>query len=164
MRYEHIVHGFEPVYDSRSKVLILGSLPSVKSREQSFYYGHPRNRFWQLLAKLCGCPLPVTVSDKRFLLLENRIAVWDVISECDIIGSSDTSIRNVVPADISPILAAADIGAIFTNGSAAYRIYRRYQQPLVGREAVCLPSTSPANAAFSFERLLEAWSAVKKYT
>ena len=163
MEHEHIIHGFDPVYDENSRVLILGSLPSVKSREQNFYYGHPQNRFWRLIAVLRGESVPQTVTEKKELLLRSRIAVWDVIAECDIIGSSDTSIRNAVPADIRPILEAADIRCIFVNGAAAGKIYDKYQKPLTGREAVRLPSTSPANAAFGFERLLTEWSRINDY-
>ena len=163
MEHEHIVHGFDPVYDENSRVLILGSLPSVKSREQNFYYGHPQNRFWRLIAALRGENVPQTVTEKKDLLLRSRIAVWDVIAECDIIGSSDSAIRNAVPADIRPILEAADISCIFVNGAAAGKIYDKYQRPLTGREAVRLPSTSPANAAFGFERLLAEWIRINEY-
>ena len=163
MEHEHIIHGFDPVYDENSRVLILGSLPSVKSREQNFYYGHSQNRFWRLIAALRGESVPQTLTEKKELLLRSRIAVWDVIAECDIIGSSDTSIRNAVPADIRPILEAADIRCIFVNGAAAGKIYDKYQKPLTGREAVRLPSTSPANAAFGFERLLTEWSRINDY-
>ena len=163
MEHEHIIHGFDPVYDENSRVLILGSLPSVKSREQNFYYGHSQNRFWRLIAALRGESVPQTLTEKKELLLRSRIAVWDVIAECDIIGSSDTSIRNAVPADIRPILEAADIRCIFVNGAAAGKIYDKYQKPLTGREAVRLPSTSPANAAFGFERLLTEWIRINEY-
>ncbi|MBR6101539.1 MAG: DNA-deoxyinosine glycosylase [Ruminococcus sp.] len=155
-----IKHEFEPVYDKNSRILILGSLPSVKSREQSFYYGHPQNRFWRVISSLCKSPLPETTEDKKLLLLSNRIAVWDVIAECDISGSSDASIRNVTPTQLSLILDNADIRRIFLNGSKAFDIYERWQKPITGREAVKLPSTSPANAAWSFEKLLKAWSVI----
>ena len=156
--YVHITHGFEPVFDGRSRVLILGSLPSVKSREQGFYYGHPQNRFWRVIAAVIGCSVPQTVDEKRAMLLESGVAVWDVIAECDIIGSADASIRNVIPADLARVLDAADIRAVFANGSTAFRLYRRHQEPALRRTAVQLPSTSPANAAWSAERLTEAWS------
>ena len=155
-----IKHEFEPVYDKNSRILILGSLPSVKSREQSFYYGHPQNRFWRVISSLCKSPLPETTEDKKRLLLSNRIAVWDVIAECDISGSSDASIRNVTPTQLSLILDNADIRRIFLNGSKAFDIYERWQKPITGREAVKLPSSSPANAAWSFEKLLKAWSVI----
>ena len=157
MTYEHIVHGFEPVYDKNSRLLILGSLPSVMSREQNFYYGHPQNRFWKVIAAITGEALPQTITEKKELLLRNRIAVWDVIAECDIEGSSDQSIKNVVPTDLSVILRCAPVTAIYTNGSTASRIYRKYQFPLTGIETVQLPSTSPANAAWSLDRLIKEW-------
>ena len=157
MEYTHIVHGFEPVFDSRSRILILGSLPSAASREQSFYYGHPRNRFWRVIAAVTENEVPDTVPQKKELLLRSGIAVWDVIAECDIAGSSDASIRNVVPSDLSVILGNSRIASIITNGSAASRIYRRYQLPVTRTEAIQLPSTSPANAAWSLDRLTEEW-------
>ena len=163
MEYKHIVHGFEPVYDENSRILILGSLPSVRSREQCFYYGHPQNRFWRLIAVLRGEAIPSSTDEKKELLIRNRIAVWDVIAECDIMGSSDAAIRNVVPTDIRPILDNTDISCIFVNGAAAGRIYEKYHKPLTSRDAVRLPSTSPANAAFSFERLLAHWSCINDY-
>ena len=131
-----IKHEFEPVYDKNSRILILGSLPSVKSREQSFYYGHPQNRFWRVISSLCKSPLPETTEDKKLLLLSNRIAVWDVIAECDISGSSDASIRNVTPTQLSLILDNADIRRIFLNGSKAFDIYERSQ---AGRRSSCPP-------------------------
>lgn len=155
--YTHVVHSFEPVYDEQSRVLILGSLPSVKSREQGFYYGHPQNRFWKVISAAIGCDTPQTVEEKRLMLLRHRIAVWDVIAECDIIGSSDASIKNARPTELSRIFAAADIKAVFANGSTAGRLYKKHQQPKTGREAAVLPSTSPANAAWGLERLTDYW-------
>lgn len=157
----HIVHPFPAFYRPDSRVLILGSFPSVKSREQLFFYGHPQNRFWRVLAALFDAPTPVTIAEKGALLEAHRIALWDVIGSCTITGSSDSSIRDVVPNDLGPILAAAPIEAIFVNGKTAERYYRRYQLPALGRGAVCLPSTSPANAACSMDRLLPAWAAVR---
>lgn len=159
MELKHVVHEFEPVFDSRSRVLILGSLPSVKSRETNFYYGHPQNRFWKVIAAVTDEEVPGTVAQKREILLRHGIALWDVIAECDIAGSSDSSVRNVVPADLSGILDPAAISVICTNGGTAGKIYRKYQLPLTGKEAVSLPSTSPANAAWSLDRLTKAWSA-----
>ncbi len=159
--YTHIRHEFEPVYDERSRVLILGTLPSVKSRENRFYYGHPQNRFWKVLACVCGEEgVPSTIGEKTDFLLRNGIAVWDVIEECDIIGSSDSTIKNVVPADISRILDCADIRKIYANGGTAYRLYMKYIYPKTNREIIRLPSTSPANAAFGLERLAEVWGAI----
>ena len=156
----HVKHAFEPVYDECSRVLILGTLPSVKSREQNFYYGHPQNRFWKVIAALYGEPVPQTIAQKKELLLKHQIAVWDVIAECDIYGSSDSSIKNVVPADISRILGRAPIRQIYANGAKAYELYNKYSLAATGREITKLPSTSPSNAAFGMERLLEAWQVI----
>lgn len=155
--YEYITHNFEPIYDEHSRILILGSLPSVKSREQGFYYGNPRNRFWRVLAGLTGEELPESIEEKRALLLRHQIAVWDVIASCDIVGSSDSSIKNVEPVDIQRIMRESPIERIYVNGRTAGKLYRKYLQPVTGMEAVELPSTSPANAAWSLERLLEVW-------
>ena len=163
MTEEHIVHGFKPVYDKNSKVLILGSMPSVKSREQGFYYGHPQNRFWKLIAEICNREVPKTVSEKRALLIDNRIAVWDVIKECDLVGSSDASLKNVVPADLSEIFDNSAVKVVFTNGSAASKIFEKYHKGKYSAAHFCLPSTSPANAAWNFERLLTEWSRIKAY-
>ena len=130
----------------------------MKSRENNFYYGHPRNRFWTVLSAIIGCRLPETVGEKKAMLLCSGIAVWDVIAECDIAGSADSSIRNVIPADLSVILGSCGIERIFANGSTAAKLYERYQKPLTCREIVTLPSTSPANAAWSTARLTEEWS------
>ena len=160
--YQHLTHEFAPVYDENSRILILGSFPSVKSREQQFFYGHPQNRFWKVLAAVLSCGIPKTIQEKKEMLLSHGIALWDVIAECDIIGSSDSSIRNVVPADLSRILDHAPIRQIYANGGKAYELYQKYAYPITGREIVKLPSTSPANAAWQMERLLEAWAAVKE--
>ncbi|MDD7333596.1 MAG: DNA-deoxyinosine glycosylase [Lachnospiraceae bacterium] len=154
------IHTIEPVYNSDSRVLILGSFPSVKSREQQFFYGHPQNRFWRVVAGVFDCPVPQTVPEKKALLLGHGIAVWDVIASCTISGSSDASIRDVVPNDISGILEAADIRKIYANGAKSYELYQKYIYPQTKREIVKLPSTSPANAVFSYERLLEAWKII----
>ncbi len=153
-------HNIPPVYDADSRILILGSFPSEKSRASEFFYGHPQNRFWRLLARLYGCDAPSTNDEKREFLLERRIALWDVLAECDISGSSDVSIKNVVPNDISCILGACDLRGIFTNGKTAHRLYERYLLPTCGISDVCLPSTSPANASFSMDRLAEAWHVI----
>ena len=157
MNYEHVRHEFDPVFDAFSERFILGSFPSVKSREQQFYYGHKQNRFWRVLAALHDEPVPEDVPQKKAFLLRNHIAVWDVISECDVLGSSDSSIRNVVAADISTLLAQTKIHTIYTNGTMAYKLYQKYCLPVTRMEAVLLPSTSPANAAYSFERLVCEW-------
>lgn len=155
-------HNIPPVYDGNSKILILGSFPSVKSREQQFFYGHKQNRFWKVLAGVLGCELPEEIPEKRAMLLKYHIAVWDVIAECTIEGSSDASIRDVVSNDISGILSAADIRTIYANGGKSYELYQRYIYPETGREIEKLPSTSPANAGYSLERLLEAWSVIRE--
>ena len=160
MEYEHIVHSFEPVYDKASEILILGTLPSVKSRENNFYYGHKQNRFWKVLATLLKEPVPETIEEKKAMLLAHRIALWDVIQSCDIKGSSDSSIKNVQPTDIGMILEKTNITRIYANGNKAGQLYKRYQFPVTGIEAMVLPSTSPANAAWSLERLCEAWQVI----
>ncbi len=156
-------HNIAPVYNEHSRILILGSFPSVKSREQQFFYGHKQNRFWKLLALLFNCPTPQTVEEKRTFLLNHGVAVWDVIASCEIQGSSDSSIRNVVPNDLGPILDTGDIRQIFANGNTSYTLYQRYLLPQTGRDIIKLPSTSPANAAFSLDRLAEAWKPILKY-
>ena len=156
----HVQHEFEPVYDEYSQILILGTLPSVKSRENHFYYGHPQNRFWKLLAYLTQAQIPETIEQKKSFLLEHHIAVWDVIAECDIIGSSDSSISNVSPTDLSRVLSTAPIRQIYANGATAAKLYHKYQEKITGRDIITLPSTSPANAAFSMERLAENWNCI----
>ncbi len=153
-------HPIEPVYDKNSKILILGSFPSVKSREEGFFYGHPQNRFWKVLAAVLKKDVPTTIEDKKLLLLENYIAVWDVIKYCDIEGSSDSSIKNVVANDLSVILETADIKQIFVNGKKAEQMYKKYILPQIKREVICLPSTSPANAAWSLEKLIAKWGEI----
>ena len=160
MEYEHIVHSFEPVYDKDSEILILGTLPSVKSRENNFYYGHKQNRFWKVLATLLKEPVPETNEEKKAMLLAHRIALWDVIQSCDIKGSSDSSIKNVQPTDIGMILEKTNMTQIYANGNKAGQLYKRYQFPITGIEATVLPSTSPANAAWSLARLCEAWKTI----
>lgn len=155
--YQHLTHEFAPVYDRNSRILILGSFPSVKSREQQFFYGHQQNRFWKVIASVLNVPVPQTIEEKREMLLEHRIALWDVIAECDIIGSSDSSIRNVVANDLTQILKTAEIRAIYANGGTAKRLYDRFQKEACQMEAIGLPSTSPANAAYSVERLVSKW-------
>lgn len=158
--HTHIVHPFGPLYDAESTVLILGSLPSVKSREQNFFYGHPQNRFWPLLAALFGEAAPATVEEKRALALRHHVALWDTIYACDIVGSSDSSIRSVVPTDLRPILSGSKVTRIFCNGATSGRYFHLYQAKTLGMEAAVLPSTSPANAAWTMPRLLEAWKVI----
>jgi hypoxanthine-DNA glycosylase len=159
----NITHPIAPVYNSNSRVLILGSFPSVKSREQQFFYGHKQNRFWKVMAQVLGCPVPESISEKREMLLRNHIAVWDVIASCEITGSSDASIRDVTPNDLSEIMDATDIQAIFANGSKAYELYQKYIYPVNGFPARKLPSTSPANAGYSMERLIEEWRRIGEF-
>ena len=159
---EKLEHPIPPTWNADSEVLILGSFPSVKSREAGYFYGHPQNRFWRVTAAVFGEAIPENTEEKKAFLLRNHLAVWDVIASCSIVGSSDSSIRDAVPNDIRPILTGAPIREIFTNGQTAFRLYRQYLLPQVGREAVCLPSTSPANAAWSFDRLSEAWQVIRR--
>ena len=158
VEYQHLSHGFGPVFDERSRVLVLGSFPSVLSRQASFYYGNPQNRFWRVIAACTGESEPRTTEAKRSLLLAHGIALWDVIESCDIRGSSDASIKNVEPVDVARVLGAARIEAVFCNGATAGRLYRRCLRKTSGLDAVVLPSTSPANAGWSLERLIARWS------
>ncbi len=162
MEMESLRHPFPAIYAPDSRILTLGSFPSVKSREQMFFYGHPQNRFWRVMAALLGADVPQTVEEKRAFLLANHIALWDVIASCDIMGSSDASIRNAVPNNLTPILETASIRQIFTNGGTAHRLYRKYIYPLTRREDTVLPSTSPANAARSLDALIDAWQPVRE--
>lgn len=155
-----LIHPIPPLFDENSRILILGSFPSVKSREAMFFYGHPQNRFWRVLAALTGAPLPVSVDEKKRLILNNHFALWDSIASCTIVGSSDSSIRDVVPNDLSVILEHAPIEKIFCNGAASLTCYRRYIEPVTHRTAAALPSTSPANAAWTLDRLIEAWRVI----
>ena len=155
-------HPFPPLYDKNSKILILGSFPSVKSREQNFFYGHPQNRFWKVVATVLEKEIPTTIEEKRAFLLSSNIALWDVIASCEITGSSDSSIKNVVANDLTEILETAKIKKIFVNGKTAEKYYNRYIKNKIGRDAVCLPSTSPANAMWNVESLVEEWEKIKK--
>ncbi|MBQ3907318.1 MAG: DNA-deoxyinosine glycosylase [Lachnospiraceae bacterium] len=157
-----IKHPIPPIYDKDSKILILGSFPSVKSREEGFFYGHPQNRFWKVTSAVFGEDTPLSIPEKKAFLLRNHIALWDVIGSCDIEGSADSSIRNVVANDLNVILENADIKQIYVNGQTAYKYYCKYTEKKIGRSAICLPSTSPANAAWSVERLTKAWSCIKE--
>ena len=155
-----IIHPIPPVFDQNSRVLILGSFPSVKSREAAFFYGHPQNRFWRVLSNLFGEPAGETPAEKTAFLLRYHIALWDVIQSCEITGSADSSIKHAVPNDLTAILQTAPVTQIFTNGKTADRLYRQYLLPATGIDALCLPSTSPANAQWSPEKLVVAWQAV----
>lgn len=157
---KHILHPIPPFFDKDSKILILGSFPSVKSREQMFFYGHPQNRFWKVIARVFEDEVPVTIPEKKAFLTKHHIAMWDVIGSCDIEGSSDSSISNVVANDLSEILDHSEVKRIFVNGKTAEKYYKRYIEPKTGKKAVCLPSTSPANAAWDLEKLYAAWREV----
>ena len=154
------IHNIDPVYDEESRVLLLGSFPSVRSREAGFFYAHPRNRFWPLLARLFSLPEPQTVEEKKTLLHAQHIALWDSIRSCTITGSSDSSVRDVVPNDLSVILDNSEVGRIYCNGALSHKMYMKYIYPTTGIEAVKLPSTSPANAAYSMDRLEKEWRVI----
>ena len=155
-----LVHPFPPVYDAESEILILGSFPSVKSREIMFYYGHPQNRFWRVLAAVYNADVPQNIDEKTRFLLKHHIALWDVLASCEITGSADSSIKNAVPNDLIVILSRADIRRIYTNGKTSEKYYKRFSEEITGRGSVCLPSTSPANAAWSLDRLIGAWKVI----
>lgn len=161
---DRVSHPIPPLYDEHSRVLILGSFPSVKSREGRFFYHHPQNRFWKVISTIYGEPVPITIEQKQELLLRCRIAVWDVIQSCEITGSSDASIRNVIPNDLAVVLEHSRVEHIIANGSTSYQLYMKYIYPVTGMQIIKLPSTSPANAGYSLARLLEEWSILKKYT
>ena len=156
----HVIHKIPPVYNKNSQILILGSFPSVKSREGRFFYHHKQNRFWKVLSTIVNDVLPETIDEKKDFWLKNHIAVWDVIASCDIEGSSDSSIKNAVPNDFSDILKAAPIRKIYTNGGTAYKLYHKYCEKVTGIKAMKLPSTSPANASYSLDRLISEWKVI----
>lgn len=157
-----IEHPFGPLYNESSRVLILGSFPSIKSREQNFFYGHPQNRFWRVIAAIFEQEVPQTIEEKKALILGNRLALWDSIASCEITGSSDASIRSAQANDISVILRHCSIEGIYCNGRKSHELYKKYILPATGREAICLPSTSPANAQWSLQRLVEAWAVIRR--
>ena len=156
-------HNIDPVWNKNSRILILGSFPSVKSREEQFFYAHPQNRFWRVLAAVTDTPLAQSIDEKKSMLLGCRIALWDVIRSCDITGSSDSSIKNAVPNDLSTVLLNSSVEKIFTNGATADRLYKNYCEKETGITALRLPSTSPANAAYSLERLIGEWKIIFEY-
>lgn len=158
MERKTLKHGFGPFYRPDSRLMILGSFPSVKSREANFFYGHPQNRFWPVMARLCREATPNTLEQKEAFLARNQIALYDVIEECSIVGSSDSTIRDVVPADLSPILRDSQVGdRIFVNGGKADALYQKHLYPILQIRAIKLPSTSPANAAYSLDKLVQLW-------
>ena len=163
MKTERIIHAFDPVFDSKSRVLVLGTMPSPKSRELGFYYSHPRNRFWPVLAKIFEEKIPETPEEKNAFCLRHKIALWDVLKECDIEGASDSSIKNAVPNDIGMILNNADIRAIFCTGTTAAKLYKKFIEPETKIPAIALPSTSPANAKVKFEELCEEYKIIADF-
>ena len=158
MSSESVVHGIAPVFDERSRVLILGTMPSPKSREAGFYYMHPQNRFWRMLSEVLGEPLPPSAKERREMCLRHNIALWDVLASCDIDGAADSSIKNAVPNDIPRLLSKCPISAVFTTGKKAHALYKRFFSDLMGD--ICLPSTSPANRTISENEMLEEYRAI----
>lgn len=155
-----VSHPIPPFCAEGARVLILGSFPSVKSRESGFFYGHPQNRFWRVLAQVFDDTIPATVAQKKAFLAAHHVALWDVIASCRIEGSADSTICDVVPNDVAALLRDHRIEAVFTNGKTAQNLYDKHLKSTLGMTAVCLPSTSPANAAWSVERLSEVWRAI----
>ena len=161
--YVNINHTFEPVYDKNTRILILGTFPSVKSREYGFYYGHPQNRFWRVLSGITDSQLPVSIQEKKEFLLSHHIGIWDVIKSCTIKGSDDSSIKNVVVNDLNKIIDTCDIKQIFCNGGKSFELYKKYCEKNTNLKAIKLPSTSPANARFSLEKLINEWQIIKNF-
>lgn len=162
MEREFQTHTFEPVFDKHSEILILGTFPSVKSRENNFYYGHPQNRFWRVLAEILHTETPEDIDSKKQMLLNNHIAVWDVIKSCEISNSADSTIKSVVPNDLNEILSKSGIKTIYANGKTAEKLYNQYIKKQTKIDIISLPSTSPANAAFSLKKLVEEWKIIRK--
>lgn len=155
----HVDHGFPPFVRPESTILILGSFPSVKSREQAFFYGHPQNRFWPMISAVFTDDSGDTVPQRMVFLQRNHIALYDVIESCDIVGSSDASIRNVEPADIDGIIEGTQIRRILLNGKKAGALFEKHILPFLKRDFTyrIMPSTSPANATTSLEQLILAY-------
>lgn len=160
MNLQTVFHTIPPLYDSHSRVLLLGSIPSPKSREAGFYYAHPQNRFWRVLAAVLGEEVPQTIEEKRAMCLKHHVALWDTIARCDIEGASDTSIRNAIPNDIGKLVRESEITRIFATGGKSAELYRKLIEPKLHIPITQLPSTSPANAAWSLERLIEAYRVI----
>lgn len=163
MELQRVRHPLEPVFDSRSRVLLLGTMPSPQSRAMGFYYAHPRNRFWPVMGRIFGEPVPETAEDRRRFCLKHGVALWDVLSSCVICGAGDGSIRQPRPNPVEIVLEAAPVRAVFTTGRKAYELYNRYCLPRTGMRAISLPSTSPANCAVSLEQLTTAYGAILPY-
>lgn len=153
-----IIHPIKPLYNENSEILILGSFPSVKSREVGFFYGHPQNRFWRVMARICGSTTPKSIEEKTKMIINNHFALWDVIKSCEITGSADSTIKNVQPNDLKEILETASIKQIFVNGKKAEALFKKYIEKETKMKAIALPSTSPANASWSEDRLFEYWN------
>ena len=158
---QKVTHNIDPVFDENSRILILGSMPSVKSREVNFFYGNKQNRFWKVISKVFEENEPVSVEEKKKFLLKNKIALWDVIKECDIVGSDDSTIKNVVVNDLNLILEKCEIKEIFANGKTAEKYYNLFLKNKLSKEIILLPSTSPANASYNFEKLYSFWKIIK---
>ena len=156
-----IIHPIKPLYSQNSEILILGSFPSIKSREQMFYYSHPQNRFWRVLAAIFELPIPETIDEKRELILSHNLALWDVLASCEISGSADSSIKNAIANVLSEILNNSKVKKIFVNGKTAEKYYIKYLEPKYKIKAICLPSTSPANATYSLDKLINEWNIIK---
>ena len=155
-----VTHEFPALFDRESRVLLLGSIPSPKSREQGFYYGHPQNRFWKVLAQVLGENVPETIPQKKAMLKKHHVALWDVLESCTIVGASDTSIEDVVPNKISDLVKKSRVTRIFCTGATAHKLYQKYCAADVGLDAVKLPSTSPANCAVPLDKLVEAYCSI----
>lgn len=160
MSGECVCHPFEPVWNATSRVLILGTMPSVQSRRSQFYYGHPRNRFWPLLARLFACPVPQTTGARRALILDHQLALWDVLQQCSIQGSADSSIRSPAANPIADLIACCPVELVVANGQKAGTLYRQHVQTQTRLPVIVLPSTSPANARFSLDDLAQAWQVI----
>ncbi len=161
---ERISHSFEPIFDKDSKILILGSIPSPKSREFGFYYGHPQNRFWKVLSTVFGEPTPITNEEKKKFILRHHLALWDVIKSCEINGASDSSISNVIVNDIARLLKKTNIQYIVTTGKKADTLYQKYCFQETKIQSHCFPSTSPANCAYKETKLIEIYGQLKKWS
>ena len=156
----HVSHEFPAVYDRSSRVLLLGSIPSPKSREVGFYYGHPQNRFWKVLAAVLGEPLPETIPQKKAMLKKHHVALWDVLDSCTIVGASDLSIEDPVVNNIKDLVEKSKVTRIFCTGATAHKLYQKLCAKDVGMDAIKLPSTSPANCAVSLDKLVEAYKMI----
>jgi hypoxanthine-DNA glycosylase len=160
---QYIKHTFAPVYDKNSKILILGTIPSPKSRENGFYYSHPQNKFWKILAEIFFEKIPFTITEKKSLLLRRHIALWDVLQSCYIENADDSSIKEPIVNDISQILYKSNINVIFTTGKKSYSLYKKYCEPQIRKKAIYLPSTSPANCIYSYTQIKNAYLEILKY-